>query len=217
MRVAARVIFRVTKVSVVDGDPVGVEFRHAVGAAGIERGGLPLRGLDHLAVHLRGRSLIEANLIADGVLEVANRLEQPQDPDGGHIGRVGRLVEADADVALGGEVVDLRRADLPNQPGQAVAIGHVSMMEHQGSLHLMNVAVQVFDPLGAEGARPADEPVDFVALVEQEFGEVRAILACDAGDESPLRAWGHALVPAAGGVVNGPLPRRWPRVSPARG
>ncbi len=41
---------------------------------------------------------------------------------------------------------------------------------------------------------PADETVDLVAVIEQEFGEVTAVLPGDAGDQRPLhgrfcRSW----------------------------
>ena len=36
---------------------------------------------------------------------------------------------------------------------------------------------------GIEGARPADDAVDFVTLLQQQIGEIRTVLAGDAGDE----------------------------------
>ena len=39
------------------------------------------------------------------------------------------------------------------------------------------------------GARAADDADDLVALLEQQLGEIRAVLAGDAGDD---RAFGHA-------------------------
>ena len=48
--------------SVVDHDPIGVELRHRVGRARVERSCLPLRDLLHLAVELRGGGLVESDL-----------------------------------------------------------------------------------------------------------------------------------------------------------
>jgi hypothetical protein len=45
------------------------------------------------------------------------------------------------------------------------------------------IHVKVFDPFRIEAGGTADESMDLVALVEEEFGEVRAVLASDAGDE----------------------------------
>jgi hypothetical protein len=60
------------------------------------------------------------------------------------------------------------------------------------------VAEQVGDPRDVRGAGGADEPVDDVlGAVEQEFGQVGAILAADPGDQGA--AWAaHGLgLPAA--------------------
>ena len=44
----------------------------------------------------------------------------------------------------------------------------------------------LLDAAGIEGGGAADEPVHLVALLEEEFGEVGAVLAGDAGDEGFL-------------------------------
>ena len=49
--------------AVVHSDPLGVQLGHAVGASWIERGGLALRDLLHLAVELAGRGLVELCLL----------------------------------------------------------------------------------------------------------------------------------------------------------
>ena len=56
------------------------------------------------------------------------------------------------------------------------------VVEVQPGARLVRVVVEVLDAPGGERARAADEPVDLVALVEQQLGEVRAVLAGDAGD-----------------------------------
>lgn len=48
----------------------------------------------------------------------------------------------------------------------------------------MGVLVKVVDAIGVEGGGATDDAVDFVAVLEEEFGEVGAVLAGDAGDES---------------------------------
>ena len=172
--------------AVVDRDPVGIEFGHAIRAAGIEGRGLRLRSFHHLAVHLRTRCLVEADLGADRVLAVADRLQEPQGAHGGHVGRVGGLVETHPHMALGREVVDLRRPDLADQTGEAIAVGHVAVMQNQRTLHLVDVAVEVLDPLRAKRAGPAHQAMDFVPLVEEQFGQIRTILSGDARDQGPL-------------------------------
>jgi hypothetical protein len=53
------------------------------------------------------------------------------------------------------------------------------LSEHAG---FVRVAVQVVDAVGVEERRAALDAVHLVALVEQELGEIGAVLAGDAGD-----------------------------------
>jgi hypothetical protein len=46
----------------------------------------------------------------------------------------------------------------------------------------VRVVVEVLDALGVEGAGAADEAVHFVIFREQQLGQVRAVLAGDAGN-----------------------------------
>jgi hypothetical protein len=127
IRATARVILRVTKVSpliglswlkedavggvhpvglaIVHRDPVGVELGRGVGAAGVKRGGLGLRGLLDLAVELGGGGLVEAHLLLQP--QDPDGVEQAQGPQGVSVGRVFRGLKAHLHVTLGGEVVDL--------------------------------------------------------------------------------------------------------------
>jgi len=41
---------------------------------------------------------------------------------------------------------------------------------------------EVLDAVETLGRRATDHPVNFVALVEQQLGEIRTVLAGDAGD-----------------------------------
>ena len=182
--------------TVVDRDPVGVELGHAIRAAGMEGRGLRLRRFHHLTVHLRTGGLVEADLSADGVLAVADRFQQPEGAHGGHVGRVGRLVETHSHVALGREVVDLRWPDLADQTGEPVAVGHVSVMQNERTLHLVDVAVEVLDPLRAKRAGPAYQTVNLVSFVEEQFCEVRTVLAGDTCDQGPLRGSRHVILTA---------------------
>jgi hypothetical protein len=105
-------------------------------------------------------------------------LEQAEGPDRvGRRGVVGHL-ERDLDVAHRAEVVDLVRLDLPDQVDQADPVGEVAVVQLQ-----VRVVVQVVDPAAVEQRRAADQAVHLVALVQQQLGQVRAVLARDAGDE----------------------------------
>ncbi len=47
----------------------------------------------------------------------------------------------------------------------------------------MGVLVKVVDPIRIEKRCPALDPVDLIALAEEKFGQIRTILAGDAGNE----------------------------------
>jgi hypothetical protein len=52
----------------------------------------------------------------------------------------------------------------------------------------------VGDPLEVDGAGPAHHADDLVALLEQELGQVRAVLAGDAGDERMVNSPGLPIL-----------------------
>ena len=152
-----------------------VDLRHAVRRAGVERRLLVLRDLEHLAEHLRGRSLVEA----DAGIDAADRLEQARDPDRGELGGQDRLLPGGGHEALRAEVVDLGRARLLERLGERRRIEQVGLDER-------DPVGQMVDPLEVLGRGAADHPEHLVTLVEEEIGQVGAVLAGDAGDQRPL-------------------------------
>ena len=78
-----------------------------------------------------------------------------------------RLVEGHAHVRLGGQVVDLVRRNCLQQRGQPRAIGQVGVVQIQPCLTLVRILVQVIDPVGIEGAGPADQAVHLVPLAQE--------------------------------------------------
>ena len=94
--------------AVVDAVPVGGDLGYGIGAAGVEGGGLIL-GRVGGAEHFRGPGLVDADLLAAGLDEVADGFVKAEGAGGDDVGGVFGLVEADADVGLGGEVVVFRR------------------------------------------------------------------------------------------------------------
>ena len=62
----------------------------------------------------------------------------------------------------------------------------------------MWVGKNMVDPGSIEGRRPPDDPVYFVALVEEELGEVRAVLPCDTCYQSFF--WNSAHSPVFGNL-----------------
>src|SRR5439155_9909903 len=180
--------------AIVDGDPVGEDLRDRVWASWPERRRLGLRRLRDPAEHLARAGLVEADRPIGG----PDRLE---DPEGAHAGRLGRELghlEADLDVALRPEVVDLFRLDPVEVADQRRRIGQVGVVEEEARPGFMRISVEMVDPPPVEGAGAAHEAVDLVALVEEQFGEVGAVLPGDPGDQRTLHVW--AMVGAAEGV-----------------
>ena len=176
MRAAARVILRVTKFS--------PRLGYAVGRSGVEGCRLALRHLLHESEELRGRGLIDACLVLH--TEDAYGLQQAEGTDGVGVGSVLGHVEADLDVALCGEVVDLVGLRQLDDADERAAVGHVAVVEVDGALalHVAHplVKVEVLDASGVERRGAAHDAVHLIAFVDQKFGQVRSVLARDACD-----------------------------------
>src|SRR5438105_13771632 len=112
-----------------------------------------------------------------------DRIEQPQRPQRVDVARVLGRLEADLDVALRPEVVDLLRPHLVDQPRQPGGVGHVAVVEDQAKVGLVWVLVEVIDAARVDGGRAPDQPGNLIALLDQELSEVRAILTGDSGDK----------------------------------
>ena len=96
-------------------------------------------------------------------------------------------------MALRSEVVDFVGLHLLDDAHQTRAVGHVTVMQGKTPVYHMRILVQVIDAVGIEQRRAALDTMNFIALVEQELGEIGAILAGDAGDQGGFAA--HSLRP----------------------
>ena len=171
--------------AIIDGDPVGVNLGGAVGRARVERRGLALRNLLNLAEHLGGRGLVEAGLALEP--QDADRLEHSQRADRIRVRGVFGRFERHCHVALRRQVVDLVRLDLLDDADEIGRVGQIPVMKLQPHVRLVRILIQMIDAIGIEGGRAALDAVDVVALREQQFGQIRAILAGNAGDQRCLR------------------------------
>ena len=85
-------------------------------------------------------------------------------------------------MTLGTEVVDLIRLNLLNSTDQIGAVGEIAVMKSEPWVALMGVLVEVIDPAGVKrGSSPLD-PVYLIALLQQEFSQITAVLPSNAGD-----------------------------------
>ena len=124
------------------------------------------------AEHLAAAGLIEA----DRRIDQAHGLEHPRDAQGGELTGQQRLRPTGGHETLGGEVVDFVRPDLLHDRDDRQLVEQIGLVQRDS-------AVQPLDPLAAFGAGAADHAVDFVALSEQELGQIGAVLPGDAGNQ----------------------------------
>jgi hypothetical protein len=151
---------------------VPVDFRDTVRAPGIERRRLALRRLGDLAEHLARAGLVEARL-RRGFL---HGLEHPSDAKRRELAGEDRLVPRRLHEALGGEIVDLVRLTRAHRVGERGLIQQVGGDE----LHAID---EVGDPLVRRGRAAPDDTDDAIPFLEEEFGEVGAVLSRDPCDE----------------------------------
>src|SRR5580704_19505519 len=87
-----------------------------------------------------------------------------------------RAFETDADMALGGEVIDLGRPNLLHQPDQVGGIRHVAIMQQERHIAGMRVFIEMIDPRGVERGRPPLDAMHGVAEAKQIFRQIGAVL-----------------------------------------
>ncbi len=165
------------RLTVIHRDPVAVELGDAVRRTRIERRRLLLRNLLHQAIQLGCGGLIKSRVPLHA--EDADRLEKPEHAEGIRVRGVFGAFEADRDMALGREIVDLGRTDLLHQADQIGGIRHVAVMHQKRHIAAVRILVKMIDPGSIEGGGAALDAVDGVAEREQVLGEIGAILSGD--------------------------------------
>ena len=181
--------------AIVHHHPVGIELGRAIGAARIEGRGLALGDLLHLAEQFRGRGLIESGLRSQP--QKADRLQQPEHAQTVGVGGIFGGLEADLDMALGGQVVDLVRLRLLHDADQVGRIGHVAEMQDEARIGLVRILVQMIDAAGVERGRAPLHSVHHIVLGQQQLGQIGAVLAGHPGDQCDLAALAHVISPVA--------------------
>jgi hypothetical protein len=160
------------------GHPVGIELSGGVGTARLKGSELALRGRSG-AEDFGAGGLIEARLAA----AAADGFEKAGGAKSRDVAGVFGNIEADAHVALRGEVVEFVRGKCVDEAENPFGARQVAMMEEEAGARLVGVLIDVIDALGVESARAADDAVDFIAFGKEELGEIGAVLSGDAGDE----------------------------------
>lgn len=168
--------------AVIHRGPIGRDFSDGIGAARVEGGAFALGSFVDFAVYLAGGGLVKARLQA----RAPNGFQQAEGAGGVNIHRVLRIIEADANVALGAKVIEFVGFDINDQACEGGGISEVAVVKEKTSFAQLWVGPDIIETSAVEGAGSADNAMDFVALSQEEFRKVGAILAGDAGNESFL-------------------------------
>ena len=157
-------------------DPEAVKLGHGVRAVRVERGILVLRDFFDLAVEFACRSLINTA----GLFEVVgtHSFKHSENACSIDVGSEFRGVERDLHMALGREVIDFSRLDLAHNFHEAHGVAHVGVVQVE-----IRPAFEVGDAFTVVHRRTANDAVDFIALGEEKFRKVGAVLTGDACDE----------------------------------
>src|SRR5690348_16938059 len=89
--------------SIVDGNPIGIDFGGAIGTARIKRRGFALRHFENLPEHFAGGRLVELRFES----RFPDGLKETNSAEPGDFAGVLGNIEADTHMALCAEVVDL--------------------------------------------------------------------------------------------------------------
>ena len=109
-------------------------------------------------------------------IDEADGFEQARDADGVELRRQHRLLPRGRHERLRRQVVDLARP-------QPLQHGDQRQLVEQVGLHQLDVVAQMLDAREVLGAGAAHHAEDLVALLQQQLGQVRAVLPGDAGDQ----------------------------------
>src|ERR1051326_1651112 len=165
--------------AVIDRAPIGVDLRTAVRTSRVKRGRFLLRYFLRHPEHLAARCLIEFGF--DPCLP--DRLENSYRPETGNIARVLRDVKTHAHMTLCGEVVNLIRFEPVEEFDQIGGIADIPVVKEKTHTVDMRVGIEVVDSARIECARTENDPMDFVPLLQEEFRQVRTVLACNSRNE----------------------------------
>ena len=81
------------------------------------------------------------------------------------------------------QIVDLARLGLLDDADQVGGVGQVAVVHGEAQILLVRILIEMVDTAGVEGRRAALDAVHHVALLQQEFRQIGAVLAGDPGHE----------------------------------
>jgi hypothetical protein len=85
-------------------------------------------------------------------------------------------------MGLSPKMIDLIGYHTFQNPAYPCPIAQVAIVKEQTCVGTVGVTVEMVNPVCVESTRAPDDPVDFISLLQKEFGQVGAVLACNARD-----------------------------------
>src|SRR5205823_8720016 len=99
-----------------------------------------------------------------------------------------RKFETEPNVTLTSQMIKLGGTDFAKNSSQSRAIRKIAVMKKQNFIVNFLVAPQMLDALAKQVTRAPDNAMNGVAFLQKHFGQIRAVLAGDAGDQCSLVA-----------------------------
>ena len=114
--------------------------------------------------------------------KISQDFHNPQAAHGGQVtGAFGDL-KAESHMRLTGQMIELGGLNLTDDAANGGDVGQVGVVQEQLLFIDVVVAIKLVESRAFQRAAAAHNAMHFVALFEQQFGQVRTVLACDSGD-----------------------------------
>ena len=102
--------------------------------------------------------------------------------DAGDVGSVLRNIEAHAHVALRAQMINFVRLQFVKKLHKIDRIAEVAVVKKHSDVVNVRIGVEMIDARSVECAGATNDPVDFVAFLQQQISQITSVLASDAGD-----------------------------------
>ena len=86
-------------------------------------------------------------------------------------------------MALRPEMIDFIRLQFVKQLHEIYRVGQIAIMKEQPDAVDVRVGIKMIDPRCVERAGPPNNPVDFVALLQEQVREITSVLSSDSGNQ----------------------------------
>lgn len=116
-------------------------------------------------------------------------LQKAESTGGDNVCGIIRDLEGNSNMRLGSEVVDLIRLNSIKPTAERRGVSKVGIVEfHAGLVDVVRIDVDVINALGVEIGGSTNQSMNFIVLVQQEFSQIRPVLAGYASDQSHFPA-----------------------------